>query len=467
MKLTIFGAAQTVTGSKYLLEINNKRLLLECGLFQGKRAKTYEYNLNFDFDPASIDAVILSHAHIDHSGNLPNLVKQGYSGPIYATDATRDLADIMLKDSGHIHEYDVKYVNKKRKRKGLPPVEPLYTQADAARTIPLFKQIPYDTEFEPVPGVKARFVEAGHILGSAAVVLDLIENGRTHRLWFSGDIGRADKPLLRDPVLPGGQGVDTLMMECTYGDRPHDDISRAVAEIKDVVNRTVNRGGKLIIPSFSVGRTQTLVYYLNEMMSNGEIPKIPVFVDSPLAVSASEVYRRHPECYDAETWAFISEHRHPALDFDQLTYTHSVDESKALNFRKDPIIIISASGMAEAGRILHHIKNNIGDERNTILIVSWQAPHTLGRRLADREKEVRIFGETYYRKAQVETINGFSAHAGQGGLVKYASSVAGQAQRIILIHGEADAAETLQEKLKGVPNMPPIHFPERKTSFEL
>ena len=374
----------------------------------------------------------------------------------------------MLKDSGHIHEYDVKYVNKKRKRKGLPPVEPLYTQADAARTIPLFKQIPYDTEFEPVPGVKARFVEAGHILGSAAVVLDLIENGRTHRLWFSGDIGRADKPLLRDPVLPGGQGVDTLMMECTYGDRPHDDISRAVAEIKDVVNRTVSRGGKLIIPSFSVGRTQTLVYYLNEMMSNGEIPKIPVFVDSPLAVSASEVYRRHPECYDAETWAFISEHRHPALDFDQLTYTHSVDESKALNFRKDPIIIISASGMAEAGRILHHIKNNIGDERNTILIVSWQAPHTLGRRLADREKEVRIFGETYYRKAQVETINGFSAHAGQGGLVKYASSVAGQAQRIILIHGEADAAEKLQEKLKGVPNMQRrSSFPERKTSFEL
>ena len=467
MKLTIFGAAQTVTGSKYLLEINNKRLLLECGLFQGKRSKTYEYNLNFEFDPASIDAVILSHAHIDHSGNLPNLVKQGYNGPIYATDATRDLADIMLKDSGHIHEYDVKYVNKKRRKKGLPPVEPLYTQADAARTIPLFRQIPYDTEFEPVPGVKVHFVDAGHILGSAAVVLDLTENGRTHRLWFSGDIGRADKPLLRDPVFPYDQKVDTLMMECTYGNRPHDDITQAVAEIKDVVNRTVSRGGKIIIPSFSIGRTQTLVYYLNEMMSNGEIPKIPVFVDSPLAVAASEVYRRHPECYDGETWAFISEHRHPALDFDQLTYTHSVDESKALNFRKDPMIIISASGMAEAGRILHHIKNNIEDERNTILIVSWQAPHTLGRRLADREKEVRIFGETYHRKAQVETINGFSAHAGQGGLVEYASSVAGQAQRIILIHGEPDGAEALQEKLKGVPNMPPIHFPERKTSFEL
>ncbi|MBG0788608.1 MAG: MBL fold metallo-hydrolase, partial [Anaerolineaceae bacterium] len=379
----------------------------------------------------------------------------------------RDLADIMLKDSGHIHEYDVKYVNKKRRKKGLPPVEPLYTLADAARTIPYFKQVPYDTDFEPVPGVRTHFVEAGHILGSAAVVLDLTENGRTHRLWFSGDIGRADKPLLRDPILPGGKRVDTLLMECTYGDRPHDNIENAVAEIKEVVNRTVSRGGKVIIPSFSVGRTQTLVYYLNELMSNSKIPKIPVFVDSPLAVSASEVYRRHPECYDSETWAFISEHRHPALDFDQLTYTHSVDESKALNFREDPIIIISASGMAEAGRILHHIKNNIDDERNTILIVSWQAPHTLGRRLADREKEVRIFGETYFRKAQVETINGFSAHAGQGGLIDYASSVAGQARRIILIHGEPIAAEALQEKLKNVPNLPEIAFPERLTSFEL
>ncbi len=467
MKLTIYGAAQTVTGSKYLLEINGNRLLLECGLFQGKRAKTYDYNLNFDFEPASIDAVILSHAHIDHSGNLPNLVKKGYHGPIYATDATRDLADIMLKDSGHIHEYDVKYVNKKRRNKGLPPVEPLYTLADAARTIPFFKQIAYDTEFEPVPGVRAHFVEAGHILGSAAVVLDLNENGRTHRLWFSGDIGRPDKPLLRDPVLPGGQGVDTLLMECTYGDRPHDDINKAVAEIRDVVNRTVSRGGKVIIPAFSVGRTQTLVYYFNQLMAEGAIPKVPVIVDSPLAVSASEVYRRHPECYDAETWEFISEHRHPALDFDQLTYTHSVDESKALNFRKDPMIILSASGMAEAGRILHHIKNNIEDERNTILIVSWQAPHTLGRRLADRDAEVRIFGETYPRKAQVETINGFSAHAGQGGLIQYAASVAGEAQRIILIHGEPVAAEALQEKLKDVPNLPEITFPERLTSFEL
>jgi len=467
MKLTIHGAAQTVTGSKYLIEINQKKLLLECGLFQGMREKTYQYNLNFDFDPTEIDAVILSHAHIDHSGNLPNLVKNGFHGPIYATEATRDLADIMLKDSGYINENDVKYLNRKLRKKGLPPVEPLYTIADAARTIPLFRQITYEKKFNPVPGVTAQFIEAGHILGSAAVLLDLEEDHRKVRLWFSGDIGRPDKPLLRDPVLPGGYDIDYLLMECTYGDRPHDDINKAVTELREVVNRTLLRGGKVIIPAFSVGRTQTLVYYLNELITTGKIPKVPVFVDSPLAVNASDIYRRHPECFDQETSDFIVEHRHPALDFDALTYTRSVDESKALNYRKEPMIIISASGMVEAGRILHHVKNNIHDERNTILIVSWQAPHTLGRRLADREKEVRIFGESYYRRAQVETINGFSAHAGQGLLIDYARSVAGQAKSIILVHGEEKAARILQEKLGVIEGMPPVHFPERLESFEL
>ncbi|MFN2302633.1 MAG: MBL fold metallo-hydrolase [Anaerolineales bacterium] len=467
MKLTIYGAAQTVTGSKYLLEVNGKRLLLECGLFQGKRKNTYDFNLNFDFDPKSIDAVILSHAHIDHSGNLPNLVKNGFSGLIYATHATRDLADIMLKDSGHIHEYDVKYLNKKRAKKGLPPVEPLYTLRDAVDTIPHFRQISYTQEFHPVEGVTVRFIEAGHILGSAAILLDLKENDKKVRLWFSGDIGRYDMPLLRDPILPGGYAVDHLLMECTYGDRPHDNIREAFEEFREVVNRTIRRGGKVIIPAFSVGRTQTLVYFLNELMSDGQLPKVPVFVDSPLAVAASDVYRHHPECFDQETWEMITEHRHPALDFDQLTYTHSVDESKALNGRKDPIIIISASGMVEAGRILHHVKNNIHDERNTILIVSWQAPHTLGRRLAEHKREVRIFGESYYRRAQVETINGLSSHAGQGLLVDYARSVAGQARQIILVHGELASASALREKLHAYQDMPPIHFPERLTSFEL
>ncbi|MDF1519630.1 MAG: MBL fold metallo-hydrolase [Brevefilum sp.] len=467
MKLTIHGAAQTVTGSKYLIEINGQRLLLECGLFQGRREKTYEYNLNFDFDPASIDAVIISHAHIDHSGNLPNLVKKGFKGHIYATDATRDLADILLKDSGHIHEYDVKYLNKKREKKGLPPVEPLFTIVDAMRTVPHFRQMAYGQEFQPVKGVTAQFIDAGHILGSAAVLFDLEENGKKTRFWFSGDIGRPDKPLLRDPILPGGYDVDVLMMECTYGDRPHDNINEAFEEFEQVVGRTIKRRGKVIIPAFSVGRTQTLVYLLNELMSSGKLPKVPVFVDSPLAVAASDIYRRHPQCYDQETWDFISHYRHPALDFDALTYTHSVEESKALNYRDDPMIIISASGMVEAGRILHHVKNNIHDERNTILIVSWMAPHTLGRRLADREREIRIFGESYYRRAQVETINGLSAHAGQGLLVEYARSVAGQAKKIILVHGEEQAAEKLQEKLSRNDNMPPIYFPDRLDTFEL
>jgi len=467
MKLTIHGAAQTVTGSKYLIEINGQRLLLECGIFQGRREKTYEYNLNFDFDPASINAVILSHAHIDHSGNLPNLVKKGFKGHIYATDATRDLADILLKDSGHIHEYDVKYLNKKREKKGLPPVEPLFTIVDAMRTVPHFRQIAYGQEFHPVKGVTAQFLDAGHILGSAAVLLDLEENGKKTRFWFSGDIGRPDKPLLRDPILPGGYDVDVLMMECTYGDRPHDNINEAFEEFEQVVGRTIKRRGKVIIPAFSVGRTQTLVYFLNELKSSGKLPKVPVFVDSPLAVAASDIYRRHPECYDQETWDFISLYKHPALDFDALTYTHSVEESKALNYRDDPMIIISASGMVEAGRILHHVKNNIHDERNTILIVSWMAPHTLGRRLADREREIRIFGESYYRRAQIETINGLSAHAGQGLLVEYARSVAGQAKKIILVHGEEQAAEKLQEKLGRFDNMPPIYFPNRLDTFEL
>ncbi len=466
MRLSLHGAAHTVTGSKHLLEVNGKKILLECGLFQGQRKKTYDYNLKFDFDPQSLDAVLLSHAHIDHSGNLPNLVRSGYQGSIFSTSATRDLAGIMLRDSAHIHENDAEYVNKKRKKQGLPPIEPLYTLQDAERTLPLFRAVPYNQAFEAAPGVSVRFIEAGHILGSAAILLDLKENGRKARVWFSGDIGRPDMPLLRDPVFPGDYDVDYVLMECTYGDRPHDDISLAFDEFHRVIQRTLKRGGKVIIPAFSVGRTQTLVYCLNQWMTEGNLPEVPVFVDSPLAVAASDIYRQHHECFDDETWNFISTHSQPALDFDQLTYTRSVEESKALNERSDPMIIISASGMVEAGRILHHVKNNIGDERNTIIIVSWQAPNTLGRRLAERQRNVRIFGEDYYRRAGVETINGLSAHAGQRLLVDYARSVAGQAKGIILMHGEPVAAAALMEKLSDDQTLPPVHYPERLVNFE-
>ncbi|MCL4530728.1 MAG: MBL fold metallo-hydrolase [Chloroflexi bacterium] len=463
MRITFDGAAQTVTGSQHLLEINGKTLLLECGLFQGRRQETYFRNRNFPFDPRKIDAVILSHAHIDHSGNLPHLIKNGYEGPVYATHATADLADVMLRDSGHIQEADAEFVNKKQSRRGDGPIEPLYTEADAEHVAEHFKGMDYDQSFEVISGVVARFWEAGHILGSAAVSLDIDEKGRKFRFWFSGDIGRVNLPLLRDPVLP--EAADYLLMESTYGDKSHDDPRLAFDEFRQVVSETIERGGKVIVPSFAVGRTQELVFYLNEMMSDGVRP-VPVYVDSPLAVHASDIFRAHPECLDEETREFIKKEKHPALDFKQLTYIHSVDESKALNDRKDPMIIISASGMAEAGRILHHLRNNIENPRNTILIVGWTAPDTLGRRLADREKRVRIFGEPYEVKARVETIGGLSGHAGQNMLIKYASAVKSQVKQVFLVHGEETPATTLMGKLKEQ-GLREIYYPELHSSMEI
>ena len=463
MRLSFHGAAQTVTGSQHLLEINGIKLLLECGLYQGRREETYSRNRNFPFDPREIDAVILSHAHIDHSGNLPHLVKNGYDGPIYTTHATADLADVMLRDSGHIQEADTEFVNKKESRHGGKHVEPLYTMADAEHVAEHFRGMDYNQPFEPVSGVTARFWEAGHILGSAGLSLDINENGRKFRFWFSGDIGRMDLPLLRDPVMP--EAADYLLMESTYGDKSHDDPRLAFEEFRQVVSETIERGGKIIVPAFAVGRTQELVFYLNEMMSDGVRP-VPVYVDSPLAVHASDIFRAHPECFDQETREFIKKENHPALDFKQLTYIHSVDESKALNERKDPMIIISASGMAEAGRILHHLRNNIGNRNNTILIVGWTAPYTLGRRLADREKQVRIFGEPYDVKAQVATIGGLSGHAGQNLLVKYAASVKGQVKKVFLVHGEQTPAMTLKEKL-AEQSMHEVYYPELHSSVEI
>ncbi|MGD0610743.1 MAG: MBL fold metallo-hydrolase [Anaerolineales bacterium] len=446
MRIHFNGAAQTVTGSQYLLEINGSRLLMECGLFQGHRDETYERNRTFRFDPHRIDAVLLSHAHIDHSGNLPHLVKQGYQGPIYATSATADLTDIMLRDSGHIQEADAAFINKKHLQGVEAPAEPLYTLADAEQVAQHFQPTGYNQKFEVVPGVNAEFIEAGHILGSAAIRLEIQEKGSWTSLWFSGDIGRDDMPILRDPVLP--HDADYLMMECTYGDKPHGDPMDAHREFHEAVLRTIGRGGKVIIPAFAVGRTQELVYSLNLLVSSGQLKHIPVYVDSPLAVHASEIFAKHPECYDAETLDFIQRGQHPALTFTGLKYVQSVEESKALNGQEGPMIIISASGMAETGRILHHLKNNIEDAKNAILIVGWQAPDTLGRRLAEREKTVRIFGESYTRRAEVVTIGGLSAHAGQEMLTRYALALKGRVKQVILVHGEAKAATALRAQLQ-------------------
>ncbi|NJN79184.1 MAG: MBL fold metallo-hydrolase [Anaerolineales bacterium] len=464
MRVNFHGAAHTVTGSQHLLEINGAKLLLDCGLYQGRRADTYERNLNFRYNPRDVSAVILSHAHIDHSGNLPNLVKQGFEGNIFATRATVDLASLMISDSAHIQESDAEFINKKRAQRGEEPIEPLYTKADAEDVIASFRGVDFNSAFQPIPGVTARLFEAGHILGAAGVLLDIEENGKKTRLIFSGDIGRYHIPLLKDPVLP--ERADYLIMESTYGDKKHDNPELAFLEFRDVVKKTVERGGKVIVPAFAVGRTQELVYDLNRMMTNGDVKRVPVYVDSPLAVNATDVFRKHPECFDDETRKFVEEARHPALDFKMLTYIRSVEESKALNERPDPMVIISASGMAETGRIVHHIKNNIENPRNTICIVSWQAPDTMGRRLADREPEVKIFGDIYKRNCEVATIGGLSGHAGQDLLLNYATNLKGSVKQIFLVHGEEKQAMMLKDLLKEQ-KLDKVHYPALHESVNL
>ncbi|MFN2144481.1 MAG: MBL fold metallo-hydrolase, partial [Anaerolineales bacterium] len=382
MEIHFWGAAQTVTGSAHYIQVNGKMILLDCGLFQGRRSDTYAINRSFYVPPSKVDTVVLSHAHMDHCGNLPNLAKHGFNGPIHATTSTVELSKLMLMDSAHIQVADAEYINKKRARKGEPLIEPLYVADDAIQALGLMQPQTYNVPFEVAPGVQATLVEAGHILGSAAIILDIEEKGKTFRLWFSGDIGRMDMPILKDPVMPFA--VDYLIMESTYGDRPHPSYEEACDQLQQVLATTLRRGGKVIIPAFAVGRTQELVYAIHRMMDSGDIPRVPVYVDSPLAVNVTDVFRKRTEDFDREAREMIENDPHQgALGFDMLTYIRSVEESKALNQRKDPMIIISASGMIEVGRVLHHLRHNIENPKNTLLIVSWQAPHTLGRRMLE------------------------------------------------------------------------------------
>ena len=406
---------------------------------------------------------MLSHAHIDHSGNLPNLVSNGFEGPIFATTSTVKLSELMLLDSAHIQESDVRYINKRRERQGKPLIEPLYTKEDAQLAISMLERRDYDQPFEVVPGVMATFIEAGHILGSAAVILDVEERGKKARLWFSGDIGRFDMPILKDPVMP--HDADYLIMESTYGDRPHPSYENACEELNKVLNRTINRGGKVIIPAFAVGRTQELVYAIHRAMDAGEIPAVPVFVDSPLAVNVTDVFRERKQDFDQEALDMVRNDPHQAaLGFDRLTYIRSVEESKELNMRKDPMIIISASGMVEVGRILHHLRFNIHDPRSTLLIVSWQAPHTLGRRMIEGKRTVKIYGEEYESKIDVQSIQGFSAHAGQELLVDYAMQLKGRVKDVFLVHGENRGALPLMDRLNAG-GMDNVHYPKRNHVF--
>jgi metallo-beta-lactamase family protein len=464
MKLTFWGAAQTVTGSMHLIEVNNQRILLDCGLYQGKRELSYERNLNLPFDPASIDVVILSHAHIDHSGNLPNLVKQGFRGSIWSTPATRDLCVAMLQDSGHIQEQDALYVNRKREREGLPPVRPLYTKHEAVEAVKQFVSINYHRSFSPATGVTATFLDAGHILGSAIVVLDIVEEEQQRRLIFSGDLGRHDMAILRDPEKV--DSADFLIMESTYGNRRHETRDEARQVLRQAIVETHKRRGKVIIPAFAVGRTQELVYALNQLSGAQKIPSLQIYVDSPLAVDVTEIFRNHPECYDEETLALLQQARSP-FGFQQLTYVRDVEDSKRLNFLHDSAVIISASGMCESGRILHHLKNNIEDSDNTILFSGFQAENTLGRRILDGNRRVRIFGEEYDVRARVTRIEGYSAHADSQELAAWVSHFDRQRlKQIFLVHGEIDSARALSGLLYQDSHAD-IQIPERGQSFDL
>jgi len=469
MKITFHGAAQTVTGSQHLIEVNGVRVLLDCGLYQGKRSEARERNARLPFDARQIDVLVLSHAHIDHSGNIPSLVKHGFAGDILCTSATRDLAATMLLDSAHIQEQDAQYVNKKRARKGEPPVEPLYTEADAIDALHLFLSMNYARTRQIAPGVHLTFYDAGHMLGSAMVALDIEDReGKTDtRLVFSGDIGHAGIPILRNPSTI--EEADLLIMESTYGGRTHDTVEHSEQEFREVILKTYKRGGKVIVPAFAVGRTQQLVYTLNRLHHAGEIPKLPVYVDSPLAVNATEVFRLHPEAYSPEAARYMA-YDDPDGDlfgFTRLSYIRRVEDSKALNDLREPAVIISASGMMEHGRILHHLKNNIEDSRNTILVVGWQAPNTLGRYLVEGAREVRIFGEEYRVRAEVDVLNGFSGHADHNGLVQWADAFKRRPRQVFLVHGEVEAATKLAQALKAEDGYQYVSIPELHQSFDV
>jgi len=455
LKITFYGATKTVTGSMFLIERNGKKTLVECGLFQGKRKIAEKLNKEFPFNPKDIDMMILSHAHIDHSGNIPNLVKQGYKNPIVSTYATLDLLDNLLRDSGHIHEKDVEYINKKNKMKNLPPLEPLYTVKDAEESMKYFNGVNYYNRFEIDKGFSVTFVDAGHILGSAQL---LFEFGKKS-LLFTGDLGRNHLPIIRNPDII--ENVDAYITESTYGDRLHRNISQSQEELKDVVLRTVARKGKIIIPAFSVGRTQEVLYDLFNLLQEGSIPKMKIFVDSPLSSAVTEIFKEHPECYDKEMMMLLNSNLSP-FEFNGLKYVTSVDESKSLNEIQGSCIIISASGMCEAGRILHHLKNNIEDKRNTVLITGFMAADTLGRKIVDKNDTVKIFSEEYKLNAEVVKMNEYSAHADRNDLISHSEKA--NPKQIFLLHGEEMQQISLKDALKerGFEN---VAIPSKGDSF--
>jgi metallo-beta-lactamase family protein len=461
LRLTFWGAAGEVTGSMHLLEAAGARVLLDAGLFQGRRAEASKKNRELPFDPRMIDSIVLSHAHIDHCGRLPLLVRHGFHGPIYATPATRDLTAVMLPDAAHIQMKDAEFLLRHGRPKG-PESEPLYTLSDAVAVQNLMVGQPYRRLNHLRRHLAFEFTEAGHILGSATIDLRLSEEGG-HRVVFSGDIGRSGLPIIRDPDPPVGP-IDTLIVESTYGDRDHESTAEADRHLTEIVRRVANRGGKLLIPAFAVGRTQEVIYALHQLVRAGAIPEIPIYVDSPLAVDATTVFRMHPEVFDRRER--LLDRTDQIFDFPLVRYVRDVAESKRLNTLSGPAVIIAASGMAESGRILHHLANYLGDHRSCVLFVGFQAENTLGRRIQEGQEQVKIFGAPVTRRAEVETIEGYSAHADRTELRAWVKALGGPIKRAFVVHGEPGPAQAMATILKesGVGE---VTIPQLGESFSL
>ena len=465
MKITFHGAAHTTTGSMHLVEANGKRILLDCGLYQGRRKEAFEKNRNLPVDPKSIDYVILSHAHIDHSGNLPQLVRQGFRGRVFARQATVELCDILLRDSCFLQKRDLEYVNKKRRRDGKNLFEPLYDESDVNILMQLFTPIHLHSPREIAPGITLEFFNAGHILGSALVQLDIRpQQGRRHRLLFSGDLGQPDQPILRHFEYPSG--ADILLIESTYADRLHPPADDVEAKIEALLKHIDRHNSKLIIPAFSVGRTQQIIWYLNRILERGKFPReVKLFIDSPLSQKATKIYAQHREVYNAEARRMIASGKDP-LNFPGMTYIGTPEESKALNDLPGPMIIIAASGMCEGGRIVHHLKNSLTDESNVVLIVGYQAENTLGRRIVERRNPLKMLGEEIELKAQVEVINALSAHADRNGIMNWLDEIKDNVRHAFAVHGETEKVEAMANLLKehGIAN---VHAPHPGETFTI
>jgi metallo-beta-lactamase family protein len=460
IRLSFYGGAGQVTGSMHMLEAAGGRFLLDAGLFQGRRAETRELNARLPFDPRRVDGIVLSHAHIDHSGRLPLLVRHGFHGPINATPATRDLCAVMLTDAAHIQEKDFEFLQ--RREKAGAQSEPLYSLADAVATQELMVGVPYRRVTHLRKHLALEFLDAGHILGSATVDIRITESG-SHRLVFSGDIGRSGLPIVRDPDPPSGP-VDTLIIESTYADRTHESVDDAERRLGEAVRRVAARGGKVLVPAFALGRAQELVYSLHQLWRVGKIPHIPICVDSPLAVDVTTVFRMHPEVFDQRERLVAAESR--IFDFPLVRYVRTVEESKALDSASGPMVILAASGMAESGRILHHLAHGVGDHRNLVLFVGFQAEHTLGRRIQEGANPIRIFGDEYPVRAEVESIDGYSAHADRSELLAWVRRLGGPVRRAFVVHGEPAALEAMAKSLREA-GVRDVRVPRHGESFDL